>query len=110
MGNDCIIIDSWAGGGGQRGEWIRIMNFEDINSVLNELSTTTDIEHTNRLLNAYFIVPNSVYGNITNNVRKNYQSELLSVGAYNLTDWTIIMNDLLNYSKHNSVIINGGHK
>jgi len=102
----CIIIDSWAGSGGHRGEWVRIMKTEDIISVLRDISTTNDLDETNRLLNAYFIVPHSL--DVHDNIDHNLQLELLSVGAYNLVDWHKEMNGLANLSKTNTFFSYGG--
>lgn len=107
-GGFCIIIDVWAGGGGDRSEWIRIMRTNDIVAVLHEISTTTDLDNTDRLLNAYFIVPHST--DVPNNINKNLQDELLSVGAYNLTDWNKEMIELLELAKGYEIIINGGYQ
>ena len=83
----CIIIDSWAGTGGHRGEWARIMKTDDIVNVLREISTTTSLDETNKLLNEYFIVPHGVSDvYYPNNIDTNKQQELLSVGANNLVD------------------------
>ena len=85
IGDYCILIDSWAGMGGHRGEWARIMNTGDVYSLLNQIGSTQYIEETNQLLNEYFIVPHSV--DINDNVDLNWQHDLLSVGAYNLIHW-----------------------
>ena len=98
-GNYSIIIDAWAGWGGQRGEWARIMKTQDIYSILNSIATTQNLETTNQLLNEYFIVPHDI--NIVDNIDQNWQKELLSVGAYNLDDsgWDTYMHDLEEFSK-----------
>ncbi len=54
-----FIIDAWAGKGGRRGKWIRIMYTEHLNAVLNAISISTDERETNILINQYFAVPNS---------------------------------------------------
>lgn len=105
-GHFCIIIDAWAGNGGQRGEWIRIMRYVDINSLLNFISTTDNIEMTNQLLNAYFIVPHSI--NVKKNIIENLQTELLSVGAYNLRDWNDEMRHLLALAQQNIALTQYG--
>jgi hypothetical protein len=89
-----ILIDSWAGEGGYRGEWTRIMVTSHIIDILNVISTTTNFDVTNRLLNAYFIVPHSE--KINNTIEKNLMPELLSVGAYNLDNpkWREILDIL----------------
>ena len=54
-----FIMDSWAGKGGRRGKWIRIMYTEHLNAVLNVISASNSKSETNILINQYFAVPNS---------------------------------------------------
>ena len=105
-----IIIDAWAGSGGFRGEWSRIMKTENISEILIKISATISLETTNQLLNQYFIVPHSI--DIDDNIDRNWQTNLLSVGAYNLeTDnWENIMTNLQEFSKQNKWIETGGRK
>jgi hypothetical protein len=105
-GEYCIIIDAWSGGGGQRGEWIRIMKYEHINQILININTTTSYEKTNVLLNAYFIVPHSI--SVNNNIDENLQSKLLGVGAYNLREWNHAIDTAYTEALANRVIKNGG--
>ena len=107
-GNYSIIIDSWAGMGGQRGEWARIMKTQDIYSILTIIGSTQNLETTNQLLNEYFIVPHDI--TIVNNIDENWQTQLLSVGAYNLDDskWDPIIKNFEEFSKTGNWTSAGG--
>jgi hypothetical protein len=91
----CIIIDSWAGSGGRRGPWVRIMYESHLIQILNAIATTTDLIITNELLNQYFIVPHSININQNPNSAVNIQQQLVSIGAYNLVDWNEELKHLL---------------
>lgn len=109
----CIIIDSWAGTGGHRGEWARIMKTADIKNILREISITNSLEDTNQLLNEYFIVPHGIDDiKYPNNIDTNKQQELLSVGANNLSDLENgILSQLQDISKQNLFFkLYGGRK
>lgn len=64
-----IIVDSWAGQGGHRDEWVRIMRTNDLVNLFQMLITSTNITQTNILFGAYFIVPHNIY--IRNNIDLN---------------------------------------
>ena len=80
----CIIIDSWAGYGGVRGEWARIMKTSELTTVLSTLYTTSSLEETNQLLNTYFIVPHGITQD--NNIDNNLQTKLLTIGVISLSN------------------------
>jgi hypothetical protein len=80
----CIVIDSWAGIGGGRGEWARIMTTSDITTILRQISITTSLEETDQLLNEYFIVPHGI--EVDNNIELNKQEQLLGVGSINMNN------------------------
>lgn len=81
----CLIIDAWTGRSGMRGPWARIMRSVDLIHILKTLTGTTSLSITNKLLNAYFMVPHAI--DITDNINDNITNKLISAGAYNLIDW-----------------------
>jgi hypothetical protein len=54
-----FIMDAWAGTGGKRGKWIRIMMTDHLTEVLDAITKSKNKTETNILINQYFAVPNS---------------------------------------------------
>jgi hypothetical protein len=106
----CIIIDAWAGKGGIRGEWARIMKTYDINTILNEISITDDLYRTNILLNQYFIVPHEIKKE--NNIELSMQPELLYVGSIDLNSdrWNEYILKIFNLANEGFFLNYGGSK
>jgi hypothetical protein len=75
-----ILIDSWAGRGGFRREWIRIMKTQDILIICHIIRSTNDLYLSNRLLNMYFAIPHGL------NNTFDYQPLLYDFGAIDLTN------------------------
>jgi hypothetical protein len=98
----CLIIDAWAGMGGFRGPWARIMRSNDLIYILKSLTRTRSLSITNKLLNAYFILPHGI--NNAANINENITYNLISAGAYNLIDWNKELNALQLQSRRDEFI------
>ena len=89
QGNIATISDTWAGGiHGCRGPWVRIMNKNDLDEILNDISNhSRDYDLLTEILQTYFNSPN---------IQGNYKvNSFMQIGIINGTDlfdklWTYL--------------------
>jgi hypothetical protein len=77
--DNCIVADSWAGLGGRRTNWTRVMNIQEFLNCMQFIETTMNLEDQQTLINIIFHVP---YGHTS---EYKSQSDLYRVFVYPIT-------------------------